>query len=71
LRLTKPAPGVAVLGAGDCGPHGVLVSVGLFFYGDDVAAVAEREGSRWQEWLAKQLPAPPAATTDETLAAAH
>ena len=68
LRLVEPSPGLAVLGAGDCGPMGVMVSANFFFYGNDGAAAAEREGPRWQTWLAEHLPAP--APAPETASAA-
>jgi uncharacterized protein YndB with AHSA1/START domain len=73
LRLVEPAPGLAVIGAGDCGPMGVMVSANLYFYGDGGAAAAEREGSRWQAWLAERFPAPapPDAPADEAVEAAR
>ena len=64
LRLVEPSSGLAVLGAGDCGPMGVMVSANFFFYGNDGAAAAEREGPRWQTWLAEHLPAPAPSTTE-------
>ena len=58
LRVIGAAPGLAVLGAGDCGPMGVMVSANFYFYGDNGAVAAEREGARWQAWLSEQFPAP-------------
>ena len=69
LRLLEPAPGLAVVGAGDCGPQGVMVSASFYFYGDGGAAAVDREGPRWQAWLAEHFPAP-APSTAETAGAA-
>ena len=50
LLLDTPAPGSAILaceGAGEqCG-----VSVWQYLYGDDAAALVERDGPRWNAWL--------------------
>ena len=55
LRLTDPAPGVALLGAFGWGGE-VRVAVSLFFYGDGCEATAARESARWAKWLAEHYP---------------
>ncbi|MFN8193041.1 MAG: SRPBCC domain-containing protein [Nocardioidaceae bacterium] len=50
LLLTEPAQGTALFAAEHVGPA-VGVSTWLYLYGDDAAALAEREGARWREWL--------------------
>lgn len=53
LVLDTPAVGTAILaceGAGEqCG-----VSVWQYLYGDDAAALVERDGPRWNAWLQAQ-----------------
>jgi hypothetical protein len=56
MRMEQPAPGVALFGAADCGPHGVMVQLNAYFYGDGAAAVAERQGPAWQAWFNERFP---------------
>jgi uncharacterized protein YndB with AHSA1/START domain len=58
LRTDEPGPGLVAFGANDCGPFGVLVWLGLHFYGDGAAELAAREEPRWQAWLAARFPTP-------------
>jgi uncharacterized protein YndB with AHSA1/START domain len=50
LRLEKPAPGAAFLGAFTWGGK-VHVIVSLYLYGERVADVATREEAAWQRWI--------------------
>jgi hypothetical protein len=57
LVVDQPAPGTAILAVEGDGDQ-VNVSVWSYLYGADGAAVAERDESRWAEWLAdRALPA--------------
>ncbi len=58
LRIDEPAPGIASLGAFDCGAVQVMVS--LFLYGDNAAAVAAREEPAWRAWMNERFPMPAA-----------
>jgi len=55
LRTDEPSPGVVAFGASDCGPQGMLVWLGLHFYGDTAAPIAAREEPKWQAWLAQRF----------------
>jgi len=57
LRLEEPAAGVAQLGAFLCGGP-TMVSVCLYLYGADAAAVGAREEPLWQAWMNEHFPAP-------------
>jgi uncharacterized protein YndB with AHSA1/START domain len=61
LRTEEPTPGLVAIAADDCGPQGMLVWIGLHFYGDAAPAVIAREEPKWQAWLAARFPAPAAA----------
>jgi uncharacterized protein YndB with AHSA1/START domain len=60
LRLDKPGPGVASLGAFPCGGP-VLVMISFFLYGDQAAGVMAREQPLWQAWMGEHFPAGDAA----------
>ncbi len=53
LLLDEPAPGTAFLAAEGHG-DGCGVSVWSYLYGDEGAAAADRDGPRWQAWLAQR-----------------
>ena len=55
VRLEQPAPGVAHLFAMPMGGQ-VCLSVRVFLFGRDAAAVAPREERSWQSWMAAQFP---------------
>jgi len=57
VLLDSPAPGTAMLAAEGDGEQ-ISVSVWLYLYGDDAAAIAERDRTRWTEWLASGSVAP-------------
>lgn len=49
VRLTEPAPGIAIVGAYSCGA--VMGMVSLYLYGPKAAAAAQRDRAAWQAWL--------------------
>jgi uncharacterized protein YndB with AHSA1/START domain len=57
LRLDKPGPGVADLGAANCGGT-VIVTISFYLYGDHAAGVAARETPLWQAWIQELFPMP-------------
>lgn len=59
LRLTAPAPGLALIAAYARGGK-INVSLSLYLYGPGAAAVAAGSEARWRPWLAAAFPAKPA-----------
>lgn len=57
IRLDKPGPGVAALGAFDCG-GACMVALGFYMYGDGAAGTVARETPRWEAWIQSRFPAP-------------
>ncbi len=57
LRLDKPGPGAASLGAVNCGGP-IMVTLSFFLYGDQAAETAARETPRWQAWIQERFPTP-------------
>jgi uncharacterized protein YndB with AHSA1/START domain len=55
LRLEQPAPGIAHLFAMPMGGQ-VCLPVRVFLYGNDAAAIAQREDRSWQSWMQTQFP---------------
>ena len=53
VRLERPAPGLGMVGAGGPGKaaYGFMRAQ---LFGDDAAAVAERERDVWEAWMAAQ-----------------
>jgi hypothetical protein len=58
LRLDRPGPGVAALGAFNCGGPS-MVALNIYLYGDKAAEAAARETPLWQAWIQEHFPAPP------------
>ena len=56
VRLDKPGPGVAALGAVNFG--GSMVTLSFYLYGDQAAGVAARETPLWEAWVQERFPAP-------------
>ena len=54
-RLDTPTPGVALLGAFNCGGFN-QVCLYLYLYGDQAEAAVSRDGGRWQQWLNELFP---------------
>ena len=57
LRLDKPGPGAAALGAVNFG--GPMVTLSFFLYGDQAAGIVARETPLWQAWIQERFPMPP------------
>ncbi len=56
LRLDNPRPGVAALGAYNCGP--IMVAMNVYLYGDQAADTVARETPLWEAWFQKRFPMP-------------
>jgi hypothetical protein len=56
LRLDKPGPGAAALGAVNFG--GSMVTLRFYLYGDQAAATVARETPLWQAWIDERFPMP-------------
>jgi uncharacterized protein YndB with AHSA1/START domain len=57
VRLDKPGPGTAALGAVNFGGQS-MVTLNFYLYGDQAPATAARETPLWQTWIEKHFPAP-------------
>ncbi|MGE5802720.1 MAG: SRPBCC family protein [Gemmatimonadota bacterium] len=57
LRLDKPGPGVAALGAYNLGGQS-MVAMSIYSYGDKAAETSARETPRWQAWMQQRFPMP-------------
>ena len=57
LRLDKPGPGVAALGAVNFGGHS-MVALNFYLYGDQAAGTVARETPLWEAWFQKRFPMP-------------
>ena len=57
LRLDKPGPGVADLGAANAG-GAVMVTISFYLYGDQAAGTVARETPLWQAWIQERFPMP-------------
>ena len=57
LRLDKPGPGVAALGAVNCGGP-IMVTLSFYLYGDQAAGTVARETPLWQAWIQERFPMP-------------
>ena len=57
LRIDKPWPGVAALGAYNIGGQS-MVAMSFYHYGDQAAVTVARETPLWQAWLQERFPMP-------------
>jgi hypothetical protein len=57
LRLDKPGPGAAALGAVNFGGQS-MVTLSFYLYGDQAAGTAARETPLWQAWIQERFPTP-------------
>jgi uncharacterized protein YndB with AHSA1/START domain len=57
LRLDKPGPGVAALGAVNFGGPS-MVALNFYLYGDQAAGTFARETPLWEAWFQKRFPMP-------------
>lgn len=55
LRLDKPGPGVAALGAFDMGGQ-AMVALSCFHYGDQAPETVAGETPLWQAWFQERFP---------------
>jgi uncharacterized protein YndB with AHSA1/START domain len=58
LRLDKPGPGIAALGAVTYPSGQSVVAMNLYMYGDQAAATVARETPLWQAWIQERFPMP-------------
>ena len=58
LRLDKPGPGVAALGAVTYPGGQGMVAMNLYLYGDRAAEAVAREIPLWQAWFQERFPMP-------------
>jgi uncharacterized protein YndB with AHSA1/START domain len=57
LRLDKPGPGTAALGAVNFGGQS-MVTLNFYLYGDQAAATVARETPLWEAWIRQRFPTP-------------
>jgi hypothetical protein len=57
LRIDKPGPGTAALGAVNFGGQS-MVTLSFYLYGDQAAATVSRETPLWQAWIENRFPTP-------------
>jgi hypothetical protein len=57
LRLDKPGPGVAALGAFTIGGQS-MVALSFYHYGNQAAETVARETPLWQPWIQERFPMP-------------
>jgi hypothetical protein len=57
LRLDKPGPGTAALGAVNCGGP-IMVTLSFYLYGDQSAGTVASETPLWQAWIQERFPMP-------------
>jgi hypothetical protein len=57
LRIDKPGPGVAALGAFNVGGQS-MAALNFYHYGDQAAETASRESPLWQAWIQERFPRP-------------
>ena len=58
LRLDKPGPGIAALGAVTYPGGQSVVAMNLYMYGDQAAGTVARETPLWQAWFQERFPMP-------------
>ncbi|MFT3685910.1 MAG: SRPBCC domain-containing protein [Phycisphaerales bacterium] len=57
LRMETPTPGAMYAGAFSCGGMS-MVYIGIYLYGDNAKAAAERDEPLWQKWIDENFPSP-------------
>jgi len=57
VRLDKPGPGAASLGACNFGGQS-MVTLSFYLYGDPAAGTVARETPLWQAWIEEHFPTP-------------
>ena len=64
LRLDKPGPGTAALGAVNCGGP-IMVTLSFYLYGDQASGTVARETPLWQAWIQERFPMPTESSKSE------
>ena len=57
LRLDKPGPGAAALGAVNFGGQS-MVTLSFYLYGDQAAGTVAHETPLWDAWIQERFPMP-------------
>jgi uncharacterized protein YndB with AHSA1/START domain len=57
LRLAKPGPGTAALGAVNFGGQS-MITLNFYLYGDQAAGTVARETPLWEAWIQERFPTP-------------
>ncbi len=57
LRLDRPGPGIAALGAMNMGGPS-MVALGFYLYGDTAEGTSAREKPLWDAWIQERFPMP-------------
>jgi uncharacterized protein YndB with AHSA1/START domain len=65
LRLDKPGPGIAALGAVTYPGGQSMVAMNIYMYGDQAAATVARETPVWQAWFQERFPMPAELSSSE------
>jgi uncharacterized protein YndB with AHSA1/START domain len=65
VRLDKPGPGAAALGAVNFGGQS-MVTLSFYFYGDQAAATVARETPLWEAWIQERFPTPSETSKNES-----
>jgi uncharacterized protein YndB with AHSA1/START domain len=65
VRLDKPGPGAAALGAVNFGGQS-MVTLSFYFYGDQAAATVARETPLWEAWIQERVPTPSETSKNES-----
>ena len=65
LRLDRPGPGIAALGAFSFPGGQSMVAVNFYLYGDDAGATVAHESPIWEAWLQERFPTPLATSGSE------
>jgi uncharacterized protein YndB with AHSA1/START domain len=65
LRLDKPGPGIAALGAFNCGGPSSMAALNFYLYGDQAAGTVAHETPHWQAWFQEHFPMPAEAGKSE------
>lgn len=58
LQLDKPGPGVAAVGAFNCGGDQSMAALNFYHYGDQATETVARETPLWQAWIQERFPMP-------------
>jgi uncharacterized protein YndB with AHSA1/START domain len=65
LRLDKPGPGTAALGAVNFGGQS-MVTLNFYLYGDQAAGTVARETPLWEAWIQEHFPSPAETSKSES-----